>query len=38
MVKVNSVLLTKCGPYEIFAAGLKTPDLVWSLANLEEPT
>ena len=27
--------VTKCGPYKIYAAGLNTPDKLWSLANLE---
>ena len=33
----RKVLLTKCGPCKIYAAGLKT-NKDWSLANLEEPT
>ena len=31
----STAALRKCGPYKIYAAGLKTPDCVWSLANLE---
>ena len=27
--------VTKCGPYNFYAAGLNTPDKLWSLAELE---
>ena len=37
-METKMVLLAECGPYKIYAVGLITPDSVWSLENLEEPT